>query len=156
MGKGMAPARHAMRRLARFRRLGRRDQLLLLQALLLLAVIRVGLKSLSLPRIMQLTQRPLPLRFESMSPSQIGWAVAMASRYVPGAACLTQALAAQVLLNGVGISTALRIGVAKEGDDLAAHAWLESDGTVIFGDSHPEYFTPLPHLLVRRGVTDQK
>jgi hypothetical protein len=51
-----------------------------------------------------------------------------------------------MLLNRAGLQTVLRIGVAKEGDDLAAHAWLESEGVVIFGDAQPYYFTPLPHL----------
>lgn len=154
MGKGMALARQSMRRLSRFRRMRRRDQLLLLQALLLLAAIRVALKVLSLPQIMRFTRRPLPLAFKSIPPSRVGWAVATASRYVPGAACLTQALTAQVLLNGVGVPSVLRIGVAKEGENLAAHAWLESEGAVIFGDSQPEYFTPLPPIPIRSHVSD--
>lgn len=139
MARGMKP-------LSTFRRLQRRDQILLLQALLLLATIKLGLKVLSLSRIMRLTWRALPLVSRNIPPQRIGWAVTAASRYVPGAACLTQALAARVLLNSVGIPTVLRIGVAKEGEDLAAHAWLERDGAVIFGDAQPEYFTPLPHL----------
>src|SRR5947209_20413265 len=109
-----------MGRLRKFRRLPRRERVLLLQALLLLGAVRLGIKVLPLQRIMRLTQRPMPHGARRIPPTSVGWAVTVASRYVPGAACLTQALAAQVLLNRAGIPTALRIGVAKAGEDLAA------------------------------------
>jgi hypothetical protein len=143
-----------LRRFSSFRHLRRQDQLLLLQALCLVAVIRAGLTVLSLPRIVHLTQRPLPLGPGRITPQRVQWAVTTASRYVPGAACLTQALAAQALLTSAGLQADLRIGVAKEGQSLAAHAWLEREGALIFGDSQPEYFTPLPHLPIRPRVPD--
>src|SRR5438309_451978 len=74
-----------------------------------------------------------------MHPDRVVWAVVVASRYVPMSTCLTQALAAQVLLARRGYSAHLHIGVAKEGAEakLKAHAWVESDGKVLIGSSEP-------------------
>ena len=61
------------------------------------------------------------------------WAVQVASRYVPRATCLTQALTAQALLGFGGIPTSVRIGVAKEAGGFEAHAWVESGGKILMG-----------------------
>ena len=69
-------------------------------------------------------------------PDQIAWAVTVASRYVFRATFLVQALATQVLLAGVGISSFLHIGVMKgEQSPIEAHAWVESEGRIIIGGS---------------------
>lgn len=66
--------------------------------------------------------------------------MAVASRYVPAASCLTQALAGQVLLNQHDAPALLRIGVAKnEQGTFQAHAWVESQGRILIGNS-PELF----------------
>lgn len=79
---------------------------------------------------------------------RVAWAVTMASRCVPQATCLTQAIAAQLLLAWRGYPTHLRIGVAKgEGERFRAHAWVESHGRVIIGGSESLLrYTPLPSL----------
>ena len=65
---------------------------------------------------------------------QIAWAVAAASRCVPVATCLVQALAAQVLLGRRGHPVELHIGVARGARGrLEAHAWVESRGRVVIG-----------------------
>jgi hypothetical protein len=77
---------------------------------------------------------------------KIIWAVAVASRYVPAATCLTQALAAQVLLKQHCAPALLRIGVMKSQQGaLQAHAWVESHGRVVIGKL-PDLaqFTELP------------
>ena len=74
--------------------------------------------------------------------AQLVWAVRSASVYVPHATCLTQALAAQVLLERCGYPTRLVIGVAPDHNGEAAfqaHAWLESEGVVVIGDSAVQY-----------------
>jgi Transglutaminase-like superfamily len=72
------------------------------------------------------------------------WAVSRVSRAIPGATCLTQALAAQLLLSRRGLPSRLRIGVARgSGPALRAHAWLESDGVIVIGGSGVEAYTPL-------------
>jgi hypothetical protein len=78
------------------------------------------------------------------SPERIAWAVVAASRYVPQATCLTQALAAQVLLGREGHTACLRIGVARnEGSQFQAHAWVETQGKVVIGESEVERYAPL-------------
>lgn len=69
--------------------------------------------------------------------SQPAWRVAARtvrlSAYVPGASCLTQALAARVLLAWHGHASDVRFGVRRDGSVLVAHAWLEHRGQVLVG-----------------------
>jgi hypothetical protein len=69
-------------------------------------------------------------------------AVGICSRYVPFASCLTQALAARKMLEREGQKADLKIGVAKDGSILRAHAWLEIEGRIVLGKrpSHSRYF----------------
>lgn len=56
----------------------------------------------------------------------------VAARRTPGATtCLARAVAARWLLAGQGVDAGVRIGVARRGPALAAHAWLEHDGAVL-------------------------
>jgi hypothetical protein len=58
---------------------------------------------------------------------RVRWAVAAVGRRLPGATCLTQALAARMLLGRKGIPARVRIGVRRdEAGRIAGHAWLES------------------------------
>ena len=85
-----------------------------------------------------------------LSVERIGWAVALVSRWVPKATCLTQAFAAQILLTRQGYPASLRIGVAKgEGGQFEAHAWVETQGRVVLGGPQLARFTPLPTLSER-------
>jgi hypothetical protein len=72
---------------------------------------------------------------------QLARDVRAVSSYVPRATCLTQALAGQVLLNHYGYCAHVHVGVTKaEGNGgFQAHAWLESDGTVVIGESEVAY-----------------
>ena len=66
---------------------------------------------------------------------KIAWAVRAASKGVPRATCLTQALAAQVLFARHAHAVDLKIGVAKgDAGGLEAHAWLEHGGRVVVGN----------------------
>lgn len=73
------------------------------------------------------------------SVNQIVWAVETTSRYIPGAACLSKAMAAQVLLAEYGHRSELRIGVARDNGRLRAHAWLEDDGEILIGGNLDNY-----------------
>lgn len=65
---------------------------------------------------------------------RMAWAVhAVCRRFFPDRPCLTQALALRFLLARRGMASDLRIGVARSGDAVAAHAWLERDGHVLIG-----------------------
>lgn len=73
-----------------------------------------------------------------LTPRQIAWLVHVASRNVFRATCLTQALTAQLLLNGAGLENQLHIGVAvADGAELCkafeSHAWVECEGRVLVG-----------------------
>lgn len=66
--------------------------------------------------------------------SRVARCVGAASRFVPKATCLTQAMVAMLLLNNRGQCVQLRIGVAlDDGGVLEAHAWVESGGRVVIG-----------------------
>lgn len=70
---------------------------------------------------------------------RIGVAVSDASLIVPGASCLTQALAAQYLLALRGYASDLRIGVRTgAGGKVEAHAWLLSGPVIVVGGTNDE------------------
>jgi hypothetical protein len=130
------------------------ERLLLIKAWCVVAGVRVALSLLPFPRFQALFGRmraaigvrrdtePLP------SIAQLVWAVQWASLYVPHPTCLTQALAAQMLLERCGYPTRLVIGVApheKGEGPFQAHAWLESKGVVVIGESAVNY-VPLTTL----------
>ena len=68
------------------------------------------------------------------NPYLFSWAVRHASRIVPGASCLTQALALQYLLARKGTSVVIRVGVAYgAGQQRDAHAWVVLDDIILLG-----------------------
>jgi len=78
------------------------------------------------------------------SPERIGWIVEVASRVIPRATCLVQALAANRLLTRAGHPAELRIGVVKnENGFFQAHAWTKSGDKVIVGCHQPGYYASL-------------
>jgi hypothetical protein len=81
---------------------------------------------------------------ETAEVERVRWAVAAVGRRLPGATCLTQALAARVLLGRKGIPAEVRIGLRRnEAGGIAGHAWLESDaGAAPAGEA--EGYLPLP------------
>lgn len=129
-----------MRRLRKFLQLSPADQWLLLRALALLAAIRLGLCLFSFPRMCRLllTDRQAPPRRHTADPSlpqRIARSIAVASRYVPSATCLTQALSTKRLLAANGCPGVLKVGVAKgPAGTLKSHAWIECDGRILLGE----------------------
>lgn len=128
------------------------DKVLLVRALSLVISVRVGLWVLPYRTVCRLVSHPLALsgerltiREEALRQRRIVGAVESISRRLLGnKPCLTQALVAQRLLRQEGFETALRIGVAKEGRELLAHAWLEREGRVLIGGGHsPALYAPL-------------
>jgi hypothetical protein len=141
-----------MTRLRKFLLLPAADRALFGKATVLLWGIRLALWLLPFQNLRNLlvhvTQAPTGWhRADQSSPDRIAWAVVLASRYVPQATCLTQALAAQVLLGREGHPAYLRIGVARsERGQFHAHAWVETQGKVVIGASEVERYTPLMAL----------
>ena len=137
-----------MRRLRKFLRLSPADRRLLVTAALLQAAIRLGLVVLPYRRLRQLVDRAARVRrLAPTPPERIAWAVTRTSRSVPGAACLTQALALRVLLERRGQPARVRVGVMRaDGARLLAHAWVESGGRVLLGGADLARYTPLAPL----------
>jgi hypothetical protein len=129
------------------------DRHLLITAMVLVGTVRVGLWLLPF-RVMRhllarLAQKNSELqRGALVSIGRVVWAVTVASRYVPAATCLTQALATQVLLCRRGFAAKVHIGVAwGEMKEFRAHAWVEYQGRVLVGGSEAvSHFTPLLSL----------
>jgi Transglutaminase-like superfamily len=135
-----------MNRLHKFFRLPRSERWLLIKAALLLGAIRIGLRLLPFQTLKQLLDSASKSRVANqLSSDRIAWAVTAASRYVVGdRPCLTQALAAQLLLKRRGYPASLRIGVARKGGgELQAHAWVESEDRVVVGGGELSRYTRL-------------
>ena len=142
-----------MKMIAKFMALPAAERSLLLKSLAPLFAMRLGLWTMSytqarvaadwmaqfriFPRIDHPATKP--------SPEKIAWAVATASRAVPGGGnCLVRAMATEIILKRYGYASTLKIGVAKPAaGQFAAHAWLESDGVVVIGDFQLDRFVPL-------------
>ncbi len=76
----------------------------------------------------------LQARIAWPSESEISRAVHFAARILPGVHCLPQALAVRELMHRYGRPCDLRIGVATAGG-FRAHAWVESDGRIVHGQT---------------------
>ena len=65
---------------------------------------------------------------------RIARCVVFISKFVPKATCLTQAIAAQIMLSRCKISSTIFIGIAIPGrNEFSAHAWLESGERILLG-----------------------
>ncbi len=85
-----------------------------------------------------------PQRRQGADLQRMAWLVDVADRYAPGrSSCLRQAAALAWLLHRRGIATSLRIGVAREADNLLAHSWLESGDGELLGLSDSNKYIPL-------------
>lgn len=91
-------------------------------------------------------------RYDEALIAQCARFVSALGRRVPGASCLTQALATQVILGRLGCVTGLRLGVGRDAAGaFAAHAWLERDNRIIIGAAPAAQFTPLPTFGANMG-----
>ena len=137
------------RRLRKLLRLSSSQRGLLAKALFLVAAIRVGLWLLPLQTVRRGLARiartpPGSTLGGEACLDRIAWAVKAASRYVPEATCLTQALAAQVLVERAGLPSRVCLGVARgQEKDFRAHAWLECEGRIVVGGPVVEQYVPL-------------
>ena len=132
-----------MNRLRKVARLSRRERRLLARAWLTVVAFRGGLTLLPFRWMQRAARRPVRVAAagEQLAVDRYAWAVDVASRRVPRASCLTQALALQSLLARAGYPSELRIGVAKDGAALEAHAWLESGGRIVIGGDVDRFAT---------------
>jgi hypothetical protein len=130
-----------MRLLKRYQNLSASERRLFFLALFLVLVIRAALWTLPF-RVtrtwMERFRKPDGdwCELDRRSIRQVTWAVQSASRRIPRATCLTQAMATQVLLGRLGQDSELHLGVARSPrGHLEAHAWIEAQGRIILGDA---------------------
>jgi len=145
-----------MRRLKRFATLGSQDRFLLLRALVLVAAIRAGLCLLPFRVLQRLAGKACTGAAATRPAGRYVWAVRAASRCVPGASCLTQALAAQVLLAQSGYDSRIEIGVTKdEQRRFRAHAWVVCGDEIVIGGAEADRYVPLAAWETIIGRTNQ-
>jgi hypothetical protein len=145
-----------MSKLYKFLQLPLEDRKILIEAILLLAAIRLGLWLLPFHRLRRFLIGIAQLGYRSPKGHQISinrvvWILAAARRYIPGVRCLAQAMAAQILLTRCGYLTYLRVGIARgTKGQLEAHAWAEIQGEIVVGGlNNISLYTPIPLSLVK-------
>ena len=126
-----------MRNWSRFRSLSGQEILFLARCLMVVSVVRLALALSSYNRVRGAVTRREARRDAGIADlRRVAWGVAAAARLVPGATCLTQALAGQYLLARQGNASKISIGIEKgTGNELKAHAWLMSGSHIVLGGS---------------------
>ena len=119
------------------------------EALFLIPLAAVAVKLFPARRILEWAARSPhdPNRFaDSELPEQIAAAVTTrAAWFNLEAPCLPTALVAQSMLRRRGVASKLCLGVCRDASGLAAHAWLEIDGRIVFGAAEKQ-FVPLAYF----------
>lgn len=130
----------------RIRRLRRRDARLLRQALGAVLLARVHLWRGAHHDLRRLIESH-PLSDPAAPPpraalAEVAWSVRNAARLVPGATCLTQASAGQLLLARRGLTSTIRLSVPAQSATpgrLAPHAWLMAGDIIVLGGTARDY-----------------
>lgn len=126
-----------------------RHSALLLHCLLVVLLIRLSLLLVGHKPLLRWISRAgyVPHAFGHLHLRM--WAIRHVARLVPGATCLTKALAGQYFCVRAGHSTVVRIGVLRRDDgSVTAHAWLVDGDCVLIGGQEEDLgrFTPLVDL----------
>jgi len=119
----------------------------LIEAFSIIAVVRLGLSTVGYNRVKHI----VPVAEDLAQPETLksfALAVRRSAVLVPGASCLTQALAVQFMLARRGFTSSIKVGVREEGGKILAHAWLISADRVVIGGSGTDLaaYTPIAHL----------
>lgn len=122
------------------------DKLHFMKCLLVVATVRLGLTLVGYQRVRRLLPSSARPPTGERELRRIVKAVSAASRLVPRATCLTQAVSAQFLLARAGHPSRIQIGVRHDGSGkLAAHAWVISGERILMGGTEAE-LQPYQHL----------
>jgi hypothetical protein len=140
----------------RFIRLDTADRRLVLQCWCALALMCVALRIFSVRRLGALVAREAGWRVLPASrrrpAKRIAWGIGAAARYVPGATCLCQALAARLMLGRHGHPARLRVGVAMlDGQRLEGHAWVEDAAGMVLAGGDVTRYMPLESSAGPKG-----
>lgn len=132
-----------------FVRLPPAERGLILRTLPLVAAIRVALWVAPLRRVGRMIRACERLPFSvprDLPVARLEWAVRAASRRIPMASCLTQALALQFLLFRGGRSSEIHIGVRKDAEaGFQSYTWVECEGRMLL--STPSEIVAFSRLL---------
>ena len=98
-------------------------------AWILLLVADLGLRTLPFARLDRWLAPRVKGQADEAAVGRLVWATAAAARHhLYPMRCLPQALCLRRLLGRHGIAAELKIGVARQDGELAAHAWVEREG----------------------------
>jgi hypothetical protein len=116
------------------------------EAAVMLVLARLAVRFLPASRLFAWADRPIRhiRRFAADEAQWIAWAVDhVGALPAMNALCLPRALAAHAMLRRRGIASSLCLGVARDGGDLAAHAWIEVGDNKFVGGEQAGGFTRL-------------
>ena len=122
-----------------------RDVPLFFSALVCVAIVRIALSTrkthIIKRRIRTDLERGLSLQQASKGNlAEVAWSVTAASRFIPGATCLTQAYAGAWLLARKGQPSELEITLPVSGaDSFRPHAWLFQGTVIVLGGTPEDY-----------------
>ena len=134
-----------IKKLYKFIKLDNKRKLLFIQAFIILGISRalvlsVHFKSLSKRFGTHGKETSYEVCEDVKSTKLIQWSVNTASKFTPwNSNCLAKAITAQKMLRKRKISSTIYFGVAKEKDELTAHAWLRSGDIYVTGGDGSGY-----------------
>jgi len=135
-----------MKRATKFLGLPAAEQFLLMNALLVVTVVRLRLALLPFRAGKSYCRQRKSQANASCSPERVAWAVDQAGRFLGNATCLVRAISGQIMLARRGFSSRVSIGVTTaepRSAGLIAHAWLEFGGHILLGGPDVGQYTPL-------------
>ena len=116
------------------------------EAFVAIVLARFVVRFVPSTRIFAWANRPLlrTNRFSANEASWVLWAVeSIGAKPWMNALCLPRALATHAMLRRRGITSRLCLGVARRGQALAAHAWVEIGENKLTSDPEISRFTRL-------------
>lgn len=116
------------------------------EAAIMLMLARLAVRFVPAARLFRWAGRPMKkvCRFAGDDAKWVAWAIEYtANRPGMDTQCLPRALAAHAMLRRRGIASRLCLGVAREGCDVTAHAWIEIGGRILIGGEGSNGFTLL-------------
>lgn len=127
---------------ARWTRLGRRRQFMLIEAVAALAAGSAAIRLLPFKQAVQLGSRRLAANKASDLIADARWAVEAAARIVPWRAmCIQKGIALQWMLRRRGVDALLHYGVARDSaGEIEAHVWVAAGDQVIIGGDEAQRF----------------
>ena len=133
LGAAVVKVRSLMRRV---REVGPSGVARLVEAFCWLTLAKAALAWIPVAKVIGWKQRKL--KWEQAADAgtlrDVQHAVLVVARYSPVSfVCFPQCLAASEMLRGRGIASRLHYGVARDGNKLVTHTWLEAGGEIVIG-----------------------